>query len=340
MLAVWKAARRFASGAVRAALVLGVLALGTRWAFLAILLILMLARGGWTTLGESAAGIRERSYFGVYTVRQFDNPPTRVLSHGTTIHGRQFLDPERRDTPTSYYGPTSGVGLALSAADAIYGDNAQIGVIGLGTGTLACYREPGQRYTFYEIDPMVVDYSRNGVFTYLSDCAPDAQIHLGDARLELEAEPAQQYDILAVDAFSSDAIPLHLLTSEAIGIYARAMKPDGILLIHISNRFFGLEPVLAAEAKARGWAAAIRMDPGPASGSDFDDLTASNWVALTATPDRMQQLTGGIRPRDQAFAEGAWVPLEARANFERWTDDYASTLPVLLWDHIIGKRDE
>ena len=119
----------------------------------------------------------------------------------------------------------------------------------------------------------------------------------------------EENELVVIDAFSSDAIPLHLLTREAIGIYARAMKPDGILLIHISNRFFGLEPVLAAEAKARGWTAAIRIDPGPASGSDYDDLTASNWVALTATPQRMQQLTGGIRPRDQAFADGAWVPL-------------------------------
>jgi hypothetical protein len=305
---------------------MGVLALGNRWAFLAILLILMLARGGWTTLGESAAGIRERSYFGVYTVRQFDNPPTRVLSHGTTIHGRQFLDPERRDLPTSYYGPTSGVGLALSAADAIYGDNAQIGVIGLGTGTLACYREPGQRYTFYEIDPMVVDYSRNGVFTYLSDCAPDAQIHLGDARLELEAEPAQQYDILAVDAFSSDAIPLHLLTREAMHAYGRALKPDGLMLIHISNRYVNLRPVIAAHALENGWIALMRDDPGdPEQG-----ISASYWVAIASDAVPMAKLL-------QSSPQTNWIEL-GDPRGPAWTDDFASILPYLDWDTILGDR--
>ncbi|ALG62179.1 MULTISPECIES: spermidine synthase [Citromicrobium] len=305
---------------------LGVLALGNRWAFLAILLILMLARGGWTTLGESAAGIRERSYFGVYTVRQFDNPPTRVLSHGTTIHGRQFLDPERRDLPTSYYGPTSGVGLALSAADAIYGDNAQIGVIGLGTGTLACYREPGQRYTFYEIDPMVVDYSRNGVFTYLSDCAPDAQIHLGDARLELEAEPAQQYDILAVDAFSSDAIPLHLLTREAMHAYGRALKPDGLMLIHISNRYVNLRPVIAAHALENGWIALMRDDPGdPEQG-----ISASYWVAIASDAVPMAKLL-------QSSPQTNWIEL-GDPRGPAWTDDFASILPFLDWGTILGDR--
>ena len=188
---------------------LGVLALGSRWAFLAILLILMVARGGWITLEDSADGMRERSYFGVYTVRQYADPATRVLLHGTTVHGRQFLDPDLRRAPTTYYGPTSGVGLALAAADDIYGEGADIGVVGLGTGTLACYRQPDQDYTFYEIDPRVVDYSRDRVFSFLGDCAPQAEIRLGDARIALESEPAQQYDVLAVDAFSSDAIPLH-----------------------------------------------------------------------------------------------------------------------------------
>ena len=107
------------------------------------------------------------------------------------------------------------------------------------------------------------------------------------------------------------------------------------MLIHISNRFFDLEPVLAEEAKARRWASAIRLDPGPVD-DEYGDLTGSNWVALTATPQRMAQLTGGVRPRKDASEDGAWVPLEARANFDRWTDDYASTLPVLLWNHVIG----
>src|SRR3546814_6415847 len=121
----------------------------------------------------------------------------------------------------------------------------------------------------------MVDIARDHEkFTFRSDCAPGAPIGIGDARLRIAEQPAGHFDIIVIDAFSSDAIPLHLLTREAIGIYARTLKPDGILLIHISNRFFGLEPVLAAEAKARGWTATIRMDPGPAD-DEYGDLTRS-----------------------------------------------------------------
>ena len=303
---------------------LGVLALGSRWAFLAILLILMLARGGWHTIEESAEGIRDRSYFGVYTVREYDDPPTRVLLHGTTIHGRQFLEPEYRNLATSYYGPTSGVGLALSAADRIYGEGAEIGLIGLGTGTLACYRQPGQDYTFYEIDPQVVEYSTNGVFTYLRDCAPNAAIHMGDARLALESEPAGQYDILAVDAFSSDAIPLHLVTREAMHTYGRALKPDGLLLIHISNRYVDLRPVIAAHALENGWIGLLRDDPAdPAYG-----ISGSYWIAISSDGVPMAKLL-------QAHPEADWVEL-GKPHRPVWTDDFASILPLLAWEKILG----
>ncbi|MBB3034413.1 fused MFS/spermidine synthase [Alteriqipengyuania lutimaris] len=305
---------------------LGVLALGNRWAFLAILLILMLARGGWETLEDSAAGIRERSYFGVYTVRQYDDPPTRALLHGTTLHGRQFMDPARRNAPTTYYGPTSGVGLALSAAGEIYGEGADVGLIGLGTGTLACYREPGQDYTFYEIDPMVVEYTRDGVFTFVDDCAPQAEIRLGDARIELEAEPAQQYDVLAVDAFSSDAIPLHLLTREAMHAYGRALKPDGLMLIHISNRYVDLRPVLAAHALENGWIALMRDDA-----SDTESgVSASFWVAISSDALPMAKLL-------QSNTQADWIELGDPVA-EPWTDDYASILPYLDWGAILGER--
>ncbi|MEL7687327.1 fused MFS/spermidine synthase [Citromicrobium bathyomarinum] len=303
---------------------LGVLALGKRWAFLAILLIAMLARGGWDTLEESAQGIRERSYFGVYTIRQHSDPDTRLLLHGTTIHGRQFLDPERRRAPTSYYGPTSGVGLALSGAREIYGPGAQIGVIGLGTGTLACYREPGQDYTFYEIDPMVVEYSRDRVFSFLADCAPEAGIHLGDARLALESEPAQQYDVLAVDAFSSDAIPLHLLTREAMHTYGRALKPDGLMLVHISNRYLDLRPVIAAHAAQNGWIALMRDDPAVRE----DGISASFWVAIASDPQPIARLLLSSPQTD-------WIELDDPAP-QVWTDDFASILPLLDWNAILG----
>ncbi|MGN7931303.1 spermidine synthase [Sphingopyxis sp. 22461] len=320
--------------------VVGTLVIGWRWAYVPVLALLMIGVGGWDTIQESFTGARVRSYFGVYTITDYPASNQRRLAHGTTLHGLQRTDAAHRRDPTTYYGHQSGVGLTLDKAAALAGPNASIGIVGLGAGTLACYRKPDQHWTIFEIDPVMVDIARDpSKFTFLSDCAGDTPIVIGDARLQLANQPAGRFDVIVIDAFSSDAIPLHLLTEEAIGIYARALKPDGILLIHISNRFFDLEPVLAAEAKARGWTSAIRMDPGPV-GDEYGDLTGSNWVALTATPQRMRQLTGGIRPRKDSRDLDAWVPLEARPNFERWTDDYASTLPVLIWKNLIGGRDE
>ncbi len=323
-----------------AILVIGLLVIGWRWAYVAVLALLMIGVGGWNTVQNSFTGDRVRSYFGVYTVTDYPAQGQRRLAHGTTLHGLQRTDPAHRREPTTYYGPKSGVGLALERIEALVGPNAAVGIVGLGAGTLGCYRRPGQRWTFFEIDPVMVDIARDPAkFTFLSDCAADAPIVIGDARLKIAEQPPGRFDVLVIDAFSSDAIPLHLLTEEAIGIYARALKPDGILLIHISNRFFGLEPVLAEEARARGWTTAIRLDPGPPE-EGIDDLTASNWVALTATPQRLAQLTGGLRPREKAGEDNAWVALRSTAGFERWTDDYASTLPVLMWGSLIGKRAE
>ena len=320
--------------------VIGLLVIGWRWAYVAVLALLMVGVGGWDTLQESFTGMRVRSYFGVYTVTDDPARQQRRLAHGTTLHGLQSTDRGLRTTPTTYYGYQSGVGLALRKAEELAGPGASVGIVGLGAGTLACYRKPGQHWTIFEIDPAMVEIARDpDKFTYLSDCAGDTPIVLGDARLQLEKHKPASFDLLVIDAFSSDAIPLHLLTKEAIGIYARALKPDGVLLIHISNRFFALEPVLATEAKARGWSAAIRLDPGPDDG-DFSLLTPSNWVALTATPQRLNQLTGGIRPRKDQAKNDAWVPLKSEAHFDRWTDDYASTLPVLMWRHVFGQKEE
>ncbi|MBL8652278.1 MAG: fused MFS/spermidine synthase [Sphingopyxis sp.] len=322
-------------------LVVGLLVIGWRWAYVATLAALMLGVGGWNTIQDSFTGNRVRSYFGVYTVTDDGFRQERRLAHGTTLHGLQRTDAARRDEPTTYYGHQSGVGLTLDRASELAGPNAAIGIVGLGAGTLACYRKPGQDWTIFEIDPVMVDIARDpSKFTFLADCAGDTPIVLGDARLQIAKQPAGRFDILVIDAFSSDAIPLHLLTAEAIGVYRRALKPDGILLVHISNRFFDLEPVLAAEAKARGWTAAIRIDPAAAAPDTLTSLTGSSWVALTATPQRMTRLTGGILPREKAYENGVWVPLESRPGFARWTDDYASTLPVLIWKHIIGGRDE
>jgi SAM-dependent methyltransferase len=298
--------------------------IGRQWLFAAGLLALMLSYGGWTKLEESRAGVRTRSYFGVYTVTTRRSPPARQLTHGTTLHGVQNLTPGGETEPTSYYARRSGVGYAMGSLPVFHGPNAAVGVVGLGTGTLSCYAQPGQDWRFFEIDPAMVRIARNpAAFTFLSRCAPQARIVLGDARLSLAREPAGTLDLLAVDAFSSDAIPIHLLTREALQVYRRALKPDGLLLIHISNRYLDLEPVLAAAAKRDGWQAAA-FDYSPEPGDEQRNLSRSIWVAMTKNKDSLMMLR-------IASAEDAhlWRPLLRRPGFPGWTDDYASILPLL-----------
>jgi spermidine synthase len=298
--------------------------IGSRVAFALGVVALMMSYGGWTKLEQSRAGFRTRSYFGIYTVTMRMNPPTRQLTHGTTLHGAQNLTAGMEAEPTTYYAPRSGVGHALASLPIFHGPDAAVGVVGLGTGTLSCFAQPGQDWRFFEIDPVMAriasDPSR---FSFLSRCAPRAKIVLGDARLSLALEPAGRLDLLAVDAFSSDAIPIHLLTREALQVYRRALKPDGLLLIHISNRYLDLEPVLAAAAKRDGWhAAALDYSPGPLE--EGRNLSRSIWVAMAR--DRDTLMTIGIASGEDAHQ---WRALRSRPGFTGWTDDYASILPVL-----------
>jgi hypothetical protein len=305
---------------------IGLLLVPWRWMFVSVLLMLLLAQGGLATISSSLEGARTRSYFGIYTVRNNTAAKLRTLTHGTTLHGQQSTDPARTREPMTYYGPTSGIGIALVQAQPIYGQAARIGVIGLGTGTLACYHQPGESWRFYEIDPAVLQFSRNGTFTYLSQCAPDAQVEIGDARIELAKSEPGSFDVLAVDAFSSDAIPLHLLTNEAMGVYLRALSPHGLLMVHISNRFIELEPVLAAAAKRRGLVAAVRDDNPP----DRAYLTPSSWVAMSRDKAVLDAL-GRARP------DAEWRPLLPPAE-RLWTDDHASILPYVRWRHMLMKQ--
>ena len=301
----------------------GVLVLGNRAAFVAVLMLAMLAHGGVETLRQSLSGARSRSYFGVYTVRDYPAEHQRVLAHGTTLHGMQFTDARAR-TPTTYYGRSSGIGTVMAQAPALLGPNARIGVLGLGTGTLACWRSPGQSWTFFEIDRAVLALSQAGKFTYLSGCTPRARVRLGDARLELAKLPPASFDLLAIDAFSSDAIPLHLMTAEALGVYRRALSPRGVLMIHISNRYFALEPQLAAALSRAGWHARVLTDR-PKRDSVF---SASVWVAATRDPAQLATLTAGRKD---------WQPLVAAPGTRPWTDEHASILSAVRWRNLIGK---
>ena len=290
----------------------------TRWSYVAACAALIAALGAMSQAQTTLDGARSRSYFGIYTVSETPQHE-RLLQHGTTLHGVQRLTPGQETAPTSYYGHTSGVGLTLTAAERLYGPQARIGVVGLGVGTLACYRKPGQTWTFFEIDPEVLAYSTRRQFTFLERCAPKVPTIIGDARLQLEALPKDSYDILVVDAFSSDAIPLHLMTEEASKVYFRTLADNGLLLIHISNRFIRLEPVLAALAKEEGLAAAIRPDR-----PDESALAASDWVVMTRDPAKLAALT----------ADGEWRKLGPPAK-SVWRDDYASILPYIIWSNFL-----
>ncbi len=296
-----------------------------RWAFLLVLLLTMLARGGADTISTSLDQARSRSYFGIYTVRDYAEQNVRSLAHGTTLHGWQSLDPARSREPMTYYGSGSGAALALSHARALYGERARIGVVGLGTGTLACFRKPGELWHFFEIDPEVLRLSREGIFTFVRQCAPDAKITIGDARIELARLPGASFDLLAIDAFSSDAIPLHLLTDEAMGVYLDALAPRGLLLVHISNRYIELEPVLSALARQRGLAL-IKRDDNPL---DRTYLTPSTWVALSRDPAVLESLAKS-RP------DAPWGKLMPPAS-KVWTDDHASILPHVRWQYLLRK---
>ncbi len=313
---------------------IGVIAIGQRLAFTLVVAGLMFANGGWHNMKQTLDGVRMRSYFGTYTVNASESGRIRWLNHGTTMHGLQMLEAPTR--PVSYYAPTSGVGIAMSRAAELYGAAASIGVVGLGTGTLACYHKPGQTLQFFEIDPLMIEVARTrNIFSFVERCAPDATVTLGDARLTLAEVPAGTFDILALDAFSSDSIPLHLLTKEAFAVYRRALKPDGMLLVHISNRYIDLNPVVAAEAKSSGWFAALRQDSPPVAMIN-DGARASQWIALSPDAGKLAQLTGKVEPRrGRYYRPDVWTKLDEPGKTRAWTDDYASVLPHLsLWKTI------
>jgi SAM-dependent methyltransferase len=304
--------------------------LGRRWAFAAALAALMLSYDGWSVLARSGTGDRTRSYFGIYEVSERYDGTARVLTHGTTLHGIQNLEPGLERLPTSYYARRSGVGIALTNATALYGPHARVGVVGLGSGTLSCYFQPGESWTVFEIDPAMVQVARTR-FSFLSRCAPRARIVLGDARLSLRNEPPNSLDILALDAFSSDAVPMHLLTREALADYGRTVQRDGIILYHISNRYLDLKPVVADLAQQGGWTAAM-LEYVPTEEEEVANATLSVWIALSRNPatiDRLVQLSGAD--------SGNWTVLDTQPGFSGWSDDHASILPIINYRSLLPR---
>lgn len=303
---------------------LAILAIGRPIQFTWHLAMLMLALGGWQQIDISTIdGARQRSFFGIYTIENSRSENSRRLLHGTTLHGTQSMDPARSRLPLTYYAPESGVGLAMRHSSELFGDKARIGVVGLGTGSLLCYAQPAQDWTVFEIDPMMVRIATDPeIFSYVSQCRPDVRIVVGDARLKLAEESVGRFDILAVDAFSSDAIPLHLLTREAVQSYVERVSEHGLVLLHISNRFLDLEPVIAAIATDLGISARILYyspDPVRDTGMAYN---ASMWVALTRNEDDMTRFT------ETAGNSADWLPLRRNDKVRGWTDGFASVLHV------------
>ncbi|TMH66980.1 MAG: hypothetical protein E6H57_12760 [Betaproteobacteria bacterium] len=238
----------------------------------------------------------------------------RRLVHGTIMHGEQYLSDANRRMLTTYYTETSGIGAAIHSKE---DHPVRVGVIGLGTGTIAAYGREGDSYRFYDIDANVIQIARSE-FSFLGDSAARTETALGDARLTLEREPPQGFDVLAVDAFSSDAIPVHLITREALQAYLRHMKPDGIIAFHVSNRFLDLIPVvarLAAELKLH--AVLISDDP---EDEDKTIRSRSDWVLVSRDPEALEA---------DAIVEAGATPAEDRPEWRTWTDDYSNLIQIL-----------
>ncbi len=267
---------------------------------------------------------RGRNFYGALEVHEVKAEEPRdsgvSLFHGTTLHGFQFSDPSRRLEPTTYFARNSGAGLALEnfprfeekpAAAPIRPRQLRVGVIGLGAGTLAAYGRRGDHYTFYEIDQMVIDIAKRH-FTFLKDSAADIDIQQGDARISLKHQPPQNFDVFILDAFSGDAIPVHLLTLEAMVLYQQHLTEDGVMAFHISNRHLDLEPVVRALAARLNYPL-LRIST---EGNDPAHITGSDWLLLSRNEAFMQSIEAHASPVSEA------EPL-------LWTDDFSNLLKIL-----------
>jgi len=261
-----------------------------------------------------------RNFYGVVRTRDFEQPvPFRVMYHGSINHGGQLLDLATRDAPTGYFGWTSGYGRVFTSLPA---RPRRVGVLGLGAGAIAAYARRGDVFRFYEIDPQVAAVAMME-FTYLRDSAANIEIVLGDGRLSLEREPDQGYDLLAIDAFSGDAIPMHLLTREAMATYLRHLKPDGAIVFQATNRFVDIAPAVERLAEEFGLAAVMVSDSPDNDRVRGDDYWIANTDQIIVTRNR-----GLLAAEPMRVAARRLAP---NASFQVWTDDFNNLLRVLKW---------
>jgi hypothetical protein len=261
-----------------------------------------------------------RGFFGSHRVTIDSAWQHHVLFHGNTLHGLQSRDASRRRQPLSYYARSGPLGQTITA---LPNELRQcVAAVGLGAGTVACYGERGERWTFYEIDPVVERIARNPrYFTFLKDCPANVEVVLGDARLSLCAAADGQFGLIILDAYSSDSIPLHLITREALALYLQKLAPRGVIAFHITNRHLDLEPVLANLAQDAGLFALHQRDSDISVAEYRQGKRPSHWVVMTRQPSSLAGLTTDPR----------WQPPCQRADVGVWTDDYASLFRVWSW---------
>lgn len=260
-----------------------------------------------------------RNFFGV--LRVIDTTEGyRILLHGTTNHGAQALDKDYEFTPLSYYSPFSPLSDIMELMKN-YGDSDQnFAIMGLGSGVTACYTHEGRHFDFFEIDPTVIELAKDPhYFTFLTGCGSPYDVYLGDARLEMKKQNDAKYDLILADAFSSDNIPMHLITKEATELYLQKLKPDGILVFHISNNYLDLEPVLHETAKALNVTSLGRTSvPGMIEGTDIP-YYGTVFVALSRNPDIIA-----------ALEEKGWSETMPRKGVKTWTDQFSNIISVLV----------
>lgn len=267
--------------------------------------------------GAGRVLLAARSFFGVHRVIDATNHRFHLLQHGSTTHGRQEMPAVNSCEPTGYYHPSNPIGQLFEVAR---GRFKRVAVVGLGSGALACYAGPGDLWTFYEIDPVVERIARDpGYFTYLQNNQGQVDVLLGDGRLTLLRAIPGAYDLIILDAFSSDAIPVHLLTAEALALYLSRLRPAGVVAVHISNRYLNLEPVLAGLAAQDGLTALANIDDRIPGQDAERGRFASHWVMLARTREPLANLAG--RP--------GWRAAAISTHVRPWTDDYSNILQVL-----------
>ena len=337
-----------ALGLCMAALILGVERAGVKPGFLAVLLFfaysilwcwsfrkrplrfavgiaVMLLAGSLYTGSFGHVLDTERSFFGVSRVTNSPDGRYRYMIHGGTLHGIQSLDAARSREPLAYFTKAGPVGEIFRAAQARMpqGDWA---IVGLGAGAMACYLQPGQTLTYYEIDPLVVRLAKDPrYFTFMEQCAPKAVTVLGDARLKLSHAPDAHYGLIVLDAFSGDSIPMHLLTREALALYERKLAPGGLIAFHISSNYLRLWPTLGDLAADAHLVCLFKNDTDVSQKEMDEGKTASIWVVMA----RSEADVAGLRA--EKTSSSPWVPLHARAGAKVWSDEYSNMLSLIKW---------